>query len=98
MADLLAAYQHNEIDRFEKILNTNKKVIMDDPFIAQFIANVLREIRTQVLLEIIKPYTKVTIPFLSKVTLLFCPFSALNASDLNAFFFLSFTETQCTSR
>ena len=67
MAELLAAYQHNEIDRFEKILNTNKKVIMDDPFIAQFIANVLREIRTQVLLEIIKPYTKVTIPFLAKV-------------------------------
>jgi len=66
MAELLAAYQHNEIDRFEKILNTNKKVIMDDPFIAQFIANVLREIRTQVLLEIIRPYTKVTIPFLSK--------------------------------
>jgi len=66
MAELLAAYQHNEIDRFEKILNTNKKVIMDDPFIAQFISNVLREIRTQVLLELIKPYTKVTIPFLAK--------------------------------
>jgi len=66
MAELLAAYQHNEIDRFEKILNINKKVILDDPFIAQFIANVLREIRTQVLLEIIRPYTKVTIPFLAK--------------------------------
>lgn len=66
MAELLAAYQHNEIDRFESILNKNKKVIMDDPFIAQFIANVLREIRTQVLLELIKPYTKVTIPFLAK--------------------------------
>jgi len=66
MAELLAAYQHNEIDRFEKILNINKKVILDDPFIAQFIANVLREIRTQVLLQLIRPYTKVTIPFISK--------------------------------
>jgi len=66
MAELLAAYQRYEIDRFEKILNTNKKVILDDPFIAQFIANLLREIRTQVLLEIIKPYTKLTIPFISK--------------------------------
>jgi len=66
MAELLAAYQRYEIDKFEKILNTNKKVILDDPFIAQFIANLLREIRTQVLLEIIKPYTKLTIPFISK--------------------------------
>jgi len=65
MAELLGAYQHNEIDKFEKILNTNKKVIMDDPFIAQFISNVLREIRTQVLLQLIRPYTKVTIPFVA---------------------------------
>ncbi len=69
MAELLAAYQHNEIDKFEKILNTNKKVIMDDPFIAQFISNVLREIRTQVLLQLIRPYTKVTLPFISSVSL-----------------------------
>ncbi len=83
MAELLGAYQHNEIDRFEKILNTNKKVIMDDPFIAQFISNVLREIRTQVLLEIIKPYTKVTIPFLAKVrgTPLLHPSSPMRTSN-----------------
>ena len=99
MAELLGAYQHNEIDRFEKILNTNKKVIMDDPFIAQFISNVLREIRTQVLLEIIKPYTKVTIPFLAKVrgTPLFTPSplpSPMRTSTINALFCF-FLETEC---
>jgi len=66
MADLLDAYQHKEINRFEKILKDNKKVIMGDPFIAQFINPVLREIRTQVLLQMIQPYTRVTIPYIAK--------------------------------
>jgi COP9 signalosome complex subunit 2 len=66
MSDLLNAYQHNEIKRFEKILKDHKDIILGDPFIAQFIQNLLREIRTQVLLELIRPYTRVTLPFISK--------------------------------
>jgi len=66
MADLLDAYQHKEINRFEKILKESKKVITGDPFIAQFVNPVLREMRTQVLLQLIQPYTRVTIPFISK--------------------------------
>lgn len=69
MADLLNAYQHNEINRVEKILKDNKEVILGDPFIAQFIKNILREIRTKVLLELIRPYTRVAVPFIAKV----CP-------------------------
>ncbi len=67
MADLLNAYQHNEINRVEKILKENKTVIMGDPFIEQFIKNILREIRTKVLLELIRPYTRVAVPFIAKV-------------------------------
>jgi COP9 signalosome complex subunit 2 len=66
MADLLNAYQHNEINRVEKILKENKTVIMGDPFIEQFIKNILREIRTKVLLELIRPYTRVAVPFIAK--------------------------------
>jgi COP9 signalosome complex subunit 2 len=66
MADLLNAYQHNEINRVEKILKDNKTVIMGDPFIEQFIKNILREIRTKVLLELIRPYTRVAVPFIAK--------------------------------
>jgi len=39
---------------------------MGDPFIAQFVNPVLREIRTQVLLQLIKPYTRVTLPYIAK--------------------------------
>jgi len=66
MADLLNAYQHNEITRVEKILKDSKEVIMGDPFIEQFIKSILRKIRTKVLIELIRPYTRVTVPFIAK--------------------------------
>jgi len=66
MAELLDAFQHREITRFEQILKKNKKIIEGDLFIARFIPEVFREIRTQVLLELIRPYTRVTLPYLSK--------------------------------
>lgn len=40
---------------------------MDDAFVRNYIEDLLRNIRTQVLLMIIKPYTQVSIPFLAKV-------------------------------
>jgi hypothetical protein len=41
---------------------------MDDPFIRNYIEDLLSKIRTQVLLKLIKPYTRIRIPFISKVT------------------------------
>ncbi|XP_010922119.1 COP9 signalosome complex subunit 2-like [Elaeis guineensis] len=66
MTNLMAAYQRNEILEFEKILNTNRRTIMDDPFIHNYIEDLLKNIRTQVLLKLIKPYTRIRIPFISK--------------------------------
>lgn len=40
---------------------------MDDPFIRNYIEDLLKNIRTQVLLKLIKPYTRIRIPFISKV-------------------------------
>jgi len=39
---------------------------MDDPFIREHIEDLLRNIRTQVLIKLIKPYTRIHIPFISK--------------------------------
>ncbi|KAJ8543856.1 hypothetical protein K7X08_025474 [Anisodus acutangulus] len=66
MTNLIAAYQRNEILEFEKILKSNRRTIMDDPFIRNYIEDLLRNVRTQVLLKIIKPYTRIRIPFISK--------------------------------
>jgi COP9 signalosome complex subunit 2 len=41
---------------------------MGDPFIRTYIDDVLRTIRTQVLIKLIKPYTSIEIAFISKVS------------------------------
>jgi COP9 signalosome complex subunit 2 len=46
---------------------SNRRTIMDDPFIRNYIEDLLKNIRTQVLLKLIKPYTRIRIPFISKV-------------------------------
>eukprot|EP01135_Chromosphaera_perkinsii_P001748 Nk52_evm17s210 gene=Nk52_evmTU17s210 len=66
MTNLVAAYQRNDIHEFEKSLSTNRKAVMDDPFIRNYIEALLKNIRTQVLLALIKPYTRIRIPFISK--------------------------------
>uniref|UniRef100_A0A674NCI7 COP9 signalosome complex subunit 2 n=1 Tax=Takifugu rubripes TaxID=31033 RepID=A0A674NCI7_TAKRU len=58
--------ENNDITEFEKILKTNHSNIMDDPFIREHIEELLRNIRTQVLIKLIKPYTRIHIPFISK--------------------------------
>jgi len=66
MTNLIAAYQKNDIMEFEMILKSNRRTIMDDPFIRNYIEDLLKNIRTQVLLKLIKPYTRIRIPFISQ--------------------------------
>merc|ERR1712088_941127 len=65
MTNLVSAYQNNDINEFEKILKQNRETIMDDPFIREHIEDLLRNIRTQVLIKLIKPYTRIKIGFIS---------------------------------
>ncbi|XP_045511332.1 COP9 signalosome complex subunit 2 isoform X2 [Colias croceus] len=66
MTNLVMAYQNNDINEFESILKHNRNNIMDDPFIREHIEDLLRNIRTQVLIKLIGPYTRIHIPFISK--------------------------------
>uniref|UniRef100_A0A182WFK1 COP9 signalosome complex subunit 2 n=1 Tax=Anopheles minimus TaxID=112268 RepID=A0A182WFK1_9DIPT len=65
MTNLVMAYQNNDIMEFEAILRNNRNNIMADQFIREHIEDLLRNIRTQVLIKLIRPYTKITIPFIS---------------------------------
>lgn len=52
---------------------------MGDAFIRAYIDDVLRNIRTQVLIKLIKPYTSIEIAFISKVKRYVCVYiSVLN--------------------
>lgn len=66
MTNLVNAYQNNDITEFEKILSDNRSSIMDDMFIKERIEDLLRNIRTQVLTKLIKPYTRIHLPFISR--------------------------------
>ncbi|XP_011067036.1 PREDICTED: COP9 signalosome complex subunit 2 [Acromyrmex echinatior] len=66
MTNLVNSYQNNDINQFELILKQNRNNIMDDPFIREHIEDLLRNIRTQVLIKLIRPYTRIYIPFISK--------------------------------
>ncbi|CAM0151702.1 unnamed protein product [Urochloa decumbens] len=66
MTNLVAAYQKNDIMEFEKILKSNRRTIMDDRFIRNYIEDLLKNIRTQALFKLIKPYTRIRIPFISQ--------------------------------
>ncbi|KZT72930.1 PCI-domain-containing protein [Daedalea quercina L-15889] len=65
MTDLVDAYQRREVHTAEKILRDNK-TIMDDPFIQSYIGELLRSLRTQYLIDLIKPYTRLELSFLAK--------------------------------
>lgn len=45
----------------------NKATIMDDPFIRFYIGDLLRTLRTQYLIDLIKPYTRLELEFLARV-------------------------------
>ena len=66
ITSLVAAYQRNSISEFEALLKAHHEQIMEDAFIRDYIEDLLKNIRTQVLVNLIKPYTRIRIPFISK--------------------------------
>jgi COP9 signalosome complex subunit 2 len=66
MTDLVDAYQRREVHSAEKILKDNHSTIMDDNFIKSYIGELLKSLRTQYLIDLIKPYTRLELSFLAK--------------------------------
>jgi len=66
MASLVSAYEKHDIKAFEKILASNKSAILDDPFMKDYVDDLLKNIRTQVMLKLLTPYTNIRIPFIAQ--------------------------------
>lgn len=66
MTDLVDAYQRREVHAAEKILRDNRSTIMDDSFIRSYIGELLRSLRTQYLIDLIKPYSRLELSFLAR--------------------------------
>ncbi|RMZ89789.1 hypothetical protein DV736_g2994, partial [Chaetothyriales sp. CBS 134916] len=65
MTDLVGAYQTNDIHRYSSILSDNQDLLAD-PFIAENIDEVSRNMRTQAVSKLIAPYTRFTLPFVAR--------------------------------
>ena len=65
MTNLVDAYQRDDIDQYENILQSNKD-LLDDAFIAENIDEVTRNMRTKAVLKLIAPYTRFTLAFIAK--------------------------------
>jgi len=66
MTSLVSAFRNDNIKEFEQIMKEHRERLMADAFVRNYIDNLLRTIRTQVLTKVIKPYTKITLSYLAK--------------------------------
>ncbi|EXJ77645.1 COP9 signalosome complex subunit 2 [Capronia epimyces CBS 606.96] len=65
MTDLVDAYQRDDIHQYESILKENQDLLAD-PFIAENIDEVSRNMRTKAVSKLIAPYSRFTLEFISK--------------------------------
>eukprot|EP01138_Halocafeteria_seosinensis_P016407 gb/GECG01016738.1/.p1 GENE.gb/GECG01016738.1/~~gb/GECG01016738.1/.p1 ORF type:complete len:466 (+),score=87.66 gb/GECG01016738.1/:1-1398(+) len=66
MVNLRKAYETQDVERFESILNDPKARILSDNFIQRYFTPLLYNFRSQVLRKIITPYVSVNLSFLAK--------------------------------
>lgn len=66
MTNLVSAYQRREVHEAEMILRENKRTIMDDSFIKTYIEDVLRGLRTQYIIDTIRPYSRIQLDYLAQ--------------------------------
>mmetsp|Transcript_9578 Transcript_9578/g.21017 ORF Transcript_9578/g.21017 Transcript_9578/m.21017 type:complete len:450 (-) Transcript_9578:44-1393(-) len=66
MANLRSAFEQNDVSTVDKLLTNPSYKILSDPFIRTYLEDLLRNIRLQVLQNLIRPYRCISLDFLSK--------------------------------
>eukprot|EP00042_Codosiga_hollandica_P049293 m.570068 g.570068 ORF g.570068 m.570068 type:complete len:443 (-) comp57848_c0_seq4:160-1488(-) len=65
LTNLVRAYQANDINEFERIIHQHRQSIMDDSFVREYIQDLLRNVRTEALVKVLKPYSRVRLSYLA---------------------------------
>jgi COP9 signalosome complex subunit 2 len=66
IVQLREAYENNNISLFERLLRDKRNRILEDAFIMSYVEPLLRNIRAQVLMKLVKPYQRIQIEFISQ--------------------------------
>ena len=67
MNELVGAFQRKDIKDFERVLREHASTLLNDPFIKSHMDQVLKKIRLQVLVKLVKPYTRIELRSLAQV-------------------------------
>jgi COP9 signalosome complex subunit 2 len=67
MTELIAACTNNDIKQFDKVLKDkrNSRSILEDSFLYSYLEPLIRKVRCQVLLILVKPYTAVRLTYIA---------------------------------
>lgn len=65
MTELVDAYQRDDVHTYERVLQGNQDML-DDPFIAENIDEVTRNMRTKGVVKLIAPYTRMKLSWIAK--------------------------------
>eukprot|EP01105_Mastigella_eilhardi_P007480 TRINITY_DN18915_c0_g1_i1.p1 TRINITY_DN18915_c0_g1~~TRINITY_DN18915_c0_g1_i1.p1 ORF type:complete len:469 (+),score=165.03 TRINITY_DN18915_c0_g1_i1:71-1408(+) len=66
MMTIYDAYEKQDIKLFELLVTGSGKEVAEDPFMCHYVPDLLRNVRSHVMLKIIKPYSRLHLPFISK--------------------------------
>jgi COP9 signalosome complex subunit 2 len=68
MTELINACTHNDIKQFDRVLKDkkNSRSILEDPFLYSYLEPLIRKVRCQVLLVMVKPYTIVRLAHIAR--------------------------------
>jgi COP9 signalosome complex subunit 2 len=64
MTNLVQAFHNNDIRQFESILKKGR--LLEDEFVREHVEDLLRTIRTQVLMRVLRPYTRISLQAIAK--------------------------------
>lgn len=65
MTDLVDAYQRDDMHRYVSVLKTNQDILAD-PFIAENIDEVTRNMRTKAVVKLVAPYTRIKVQWIAR--------------------------------
>lgn len=66
MRDLRLSLEANDLQRFERTVRSEQNRILDEPFLMTYIQPLRRRMREQVLINLVRPYRKVSLSFLAR--------------------------------
>jgi len=67
MLEIIESYTSRDIKRFETVLKRNKEDIESDPFISDYMQDLMKKLRSHMVKSLVRPYSNITLGYISNV-------------------------------